>query len=60
MKFRAALANNDWIVDFNDVILVSEGGGMASSMAFRSMVSIQGDQQKEKLEITLFDYNTHI
>ena len=48
MKFRAALANNDWIVDYNDVIIVSDDKGGASSMAFRSMVSMAADEQKQK------------
>lgn len=48
MKFRAALANNDWIVDYNDVIIVTEEKGGASSAAFRSMVSIQADNQRQK------------
>ena len=47
MKFRAALANNDWMVDYADVIIMSEETG-AASMAFRSMVSMVGDKQKQK------------
>ena len=47
MKFRAALANNDWMVDYGDVIIVSDEKG-ANSMAFRSMVSMAGDKQKQK------------
>lgn len=47
MKFRAALANNDWIVDYSDVIVMSDDKG-ANSMAFRSMVSMAGDKQKHK------------
>ena len=48
MKFRAALANNDWIVDYNDVIIVLDEKGGASSAAFRSIVSIQADSQRQK------------
>ena len=48
MKFRAALANTDWIVDYNDVIIVADDKGAASSMAFRSMVSLHADAQKQK------------
>ena len=48
MKFRAALANTDWIVDYNDVIISADDKGAASSMAFRSMVSLHGDAQKQK------------
>ncbi len=48
MKFRAALANNDWIVDYNDVIIVLDEKGGASSAAFRSMVSMQADNQRQK------------
>lgn len=47
MKFRAALANTDWIVDYSDVIVMSDEKG-ANSMAFRSMVSVAGDKQKHK------------
>ena len=47
MKFRAALANNDWIVDYNDVVMITEEAG-AASMAFRSMVSLHADKQREK------------
>ena len=47
MKFRAALANNDWMVDYSDVIIMSDEKG-ANSMAFRSMVSMAGDKQKQK------------
>ena len=48
MKFRAALANNDWMVSYGDVIILSDEKGGASSMAFRSMVSMAGDEQKQK------------
>ena len=47
MKFRAALANNDWIVIYADVSMVTEEAG-AASMAFRSMVSLHADQQRQK------------
>ena len=47
MKFRAALANNDWMVDYGDVVIMSDEKG-ANSMAFRSMVSMAGDKQKQK------------
>ena len=47
MKFRAALANNDWMVNYSDVIIMSNDKG-ATSMAFRSMVSMAGDKQKQK------------
>ena len=47
MKFRAALANNDWMVDYGDVIIMADEKG-AASMAFRSMVSMAGDKQKQK------------
>ena len=47
MKFRAALANNDWIVTYADVVMVTEEAG-ATSMAFRSMVSLHADQQRQK------------
>ena len=47
MKFRAALANNDWVVDYGDVIIMADEKG-ANSMAFRSMVSMAGDKQKQK------------
>ena len=48
MKFRAALANNDWMVDYNDVIIITDQKGGASSMAFRSMVSVQADKGRQK------------
>jgi len=48
MKFRAALASNDWIVDYNDVIIVADDKGGANSMAFRSMVSLHADSQRQK------------
>ena len=47
MKFRAALANNDWIVNYADVV-INTGDVGANSMAFRSMVSIHADQQRQK------------
>ena len=47
MKFRAALANNDWMVDYGDVIIMADEKG-AASMAFRSIVSMAGDKQKQK------------
>ena len=47
MKFRAALANNDWIVIYADVSMATEEAG-AASMAFRSMVSLHADQQRQK------------
>ena len=50
MKFRAALANNDWMVDYADVIIMADEKG-ANSMAFRSMVSMAGDKQKQKSAI---------
>lgn len=46
-KFRAALANNDWVVDFNDVKVLNMKGE-ASNLAFRSMVSLAADTQKQK------------
>ena len=48
MKYRAALANNDWMVDYNDVIIITDEKGGASSMAFRSMVSVQADKGRQK------------
>ena len=48
MKFRAALANNDWIVVYADVSMATEDAGAAASMAFRSMVSLHADQQRQK------------
>ena len=47
MKFRAALANNDWIVNYADVD-ISTGEAGATSMAFRSMVSLNADAQRQK------------
>ena len=47
MKYRAALASNDWIVDYNEVHLYS-GENAQSSVAFRSMVSLASDQMKKK------------
>ena len=49
MRFRAELASNDWIVDYNDVTLSSTGGAAASSVAFRSMVSLASESNKKKL-----------
>ena len=48
MRFRAELASNDWIIDYNDVILSSSGGAAASSVAFRSMVSLGSETMKKK------------
>ena len=48
MRFRAELASNDWIIDYNDVVLSAGGAGAASSVAFRSMVSMASDQMKKK------------
>ena len=48
MRFQAALANNDWIVDYNDVVVISDEQGGANSMAFRSMVSLAADTQRQK------------
>lgn len=48
MKFRAALANNDWMVDYGDVIIISEEK-VAQSMGFRSTLSMAGDKQNQKL-----------
>ncbi len=47
MKFRAALANNDWVVDFYDVEML-DMKGEASNMAFRSMVSLAAETHKQK------------
>ena len=47
MKFRAALASNDWIIDYNDVIIVTDDKGQGSNV-FRSMVSVQSEQQNKK------------
>lgn len=63
MKFRAALANNDWIVDYGDVVIMSDEKG-GQSMAFRSMVSMAGDKQKQKSVVTftctLYMYNIYM
>jgi hypothetical protein len=47
MKFRAALASNDWIIDYNEVIIVTEDKAQGSQV-FRSMVSMQSEQQNKK------------
>ena len=44
----AALANNDWIVDYDDLIITQDNKNAASSMAFRSMVSMKGDEKVVK------------
>ena len=54
MRFLAALSNNDWIVNYDDLIIIQDDKGAASSMAFRSMVSMKSDTKKQKYEqITL-------
>ena len=49
IRFRAALANNDWIVDYNDIVIISDEKGALSSVALRSMTSAASrDNQKDK------------
>lgn len=52
MRFQAALANNDWIVNYDDIIILQDQKAAASSMAFRSMVSMKSDQKKQKYNIS--------
>lgn len=47
IKLRAALTNNDWVVDFDDVVSL-DVKGEASNLAFRSMISLAADTQKQK------------
>lgn len=49
MRFLAALSNNDWIVGYDDLIIIQDEKGAASSMAFRSMASVNSDSKKQKL-----------
>ena len=50
MRFLAALSNNDWIATYDDLIVVQDDKGGASSMAFRSMASVKSDSKKQKYE----------
>lgn len=52
MRFQAALANNDWIANYDDIIILQDDKGAASSMAFRSMISMKSDQKKQKCNIS--------
>ena len=48
MRFIAALSNNDWVVNYDDLIIIQDDKGGASSMAFRSMLSMKSDSKKQK------------
>ncbi len=48
MRFQAALSNNDWIAAYDDLIIIQDEKGGASSMAFRSMVSVKSDTKQQK------------